>query len=194
MHRISTDAEWLKTGRVVIDADGIPVDVPDRSDMDAADNALDEKIDNRIPSGLALRLDTSVGTRVFAGDTMIHGDTGLRSVPELSTSLDVSTSSLHGVFIRRVGDLVSLTVLGVWIAGQWITETLPSGFRPLSGEYLASRGVAAVDGDVRTFGNSVTLLRLSFGTPFPASGVAVSLNASWQTADPWPTTLPGLPA
>lgn len=141
-----------------------------------------------------VRTDTTVGTRVFVGNTMIHGDTGRRSVPTLSTSLDVSTSNLHGMWIRRVGDLVTLTASGVWITGQWITESLPLGFRPLSGEYIASRGIATVDGNVRTFGNSGTLIRLNFGGPFPSPGSIVALNVTWHTADAWPTSLPGLPA
>lgn len=145
-------------------------------------------------TNLDLRLDTTVGTRIFAGDTMIYGDTGRRSVPDLTTSLDVSTSGTHGLHIRRVGGLVTLTGSGRWIAGQWVTETLPLGFRPHNVEYLSARGIAIVDATTRMFGNSGTLLRLSFPTPFPAEGVSVGLNASWYTDDPWPSTLPGLPA
>lgn len=45
MHRISTDKEFLESGRIVINADGIPVDVPDRAHMEAADVALGQRID-----------------------------------------------------------------------------------------------------------------------------------------------------
>lgn len=44
MHRISTDADYLKTGKIIIDADGIPVDVPDRTHMEAADQALGQRL------------------------------------------------------------------------------------------------------------------------------------------------------
>lgn len=51
MHRISTDSDYLKTGKVVIDADGVPVDVPDRTHMEAADMALGQRIDGKADTG-----------------------------------------------------------------------------------------------------------------------------------------------
>lgn len=45
MHRISTDAEWLKTGRVVVDADGVVVDIPGRSEMEAANQELEQRLE-----------------------------------------------------------------------------------------------------------------------------------------------------
>lgn len=147
-----------------------------------------------IDKSISLRLDTTVGTRIFAGDVMIHGDTGRRSVPDLSAGLDLSTSSLHGMHLRRVGNYVTLTARGVWISDQWITEAMPVGFGFTTGEYTPTRGFADVGGTPRVFGNNGSNVRLNFPNPNPEPGTLVSLHTSWYTDLPWPAALPGLPA
>lgn len=172
---------------------GARVDDVIRRVSDEQEWRVDEGKLTPITNPLALRRDTSVGTRIFAGTTMIYGDTGRRSVPELTKSLTFPTPSLYGMYIRRVGNTVTLEGRGKWIAGQWLTETLPAGFRPIHGDYLSVRGFASVDGTARTFGNGGTLNQLNFSTPFPAAESDVAIKGSWHTHDPWPTILPGLP-
>lgn len=143
----------------------------------------------------AIRVDTSVGIRVFAGDTMVHGDTGTRVHNDLADGFDFTTSVNHKLTLRRIGDQVFLEALGVrTIASVWVTKQLSVGFRPRSGEYNALRGTAQAMGQITPVGNSSTLLRLNMSGAPPDEGVTVTLNATWFTSDPWPSSLPGTPA
>ena len=147
-----------------------------------------------IDPSIPVRIDTSVGTRVFAGSQMIMGDTGTRDVREIADDFDFSTSSFHKLLLRRVGDQVFMSGRGVRTAeSQWITNILPWGFRPRSGEYNSLRGTILNKGVLSPLGNSATLLRLSVSGTTLKVGDDVVLNATWFTNDSWPTTLPGTP-
>lgn len=141
------------------------------------------------------RQDTSVGTRVFVGDTMVHGDTGWRVHNALATGFDFTTSSNHKLTIRRLGDQVFIEVSGTKTSRDpWVTEIIPGGFRMRSGECTALRGTALIKGQIARVGNSSTLHRLNITGTIPDEGDHVVLNATWFTDDPWPSSLPGTPA
>lgn len=142
----------------------------------------------------AIRVDTSIGTRVFSGNIMIYGDTGTRRVDELAASFDFTTSQLDKMTIRRVGDVVTLESKGVrTVADRWLTNDLPSGFRPKSGEYSSTRGIALSNGALVPVGNGNTVYRISSAGEILSAGASVDFRAEWVTDDSWPASLPGMP-
>src|SRR5699024_9231326 len=110
------------------------VDAMERAtDLAGGDFATHEYVDNALAN--ALRIDTTVGTRVFAGSQMIYGDTGFRKVENLATGFDFSTAAHHTMTIRRLGDEITLEGIGVRsVLERFLTGTLPSGFRPKTGD------------------------------------------------------------
>ena len=169
------------------------VDAMERAtDLAGGDFATHEYVDNAVAG--ALRVDTTAGTRVFAGGQMIYGDTGLRKVEDLASGISFNTAS-HTMTIRRVGDEVILEGFGVrTVSDTWITGTIPLGFQPRQGEYRGSRGLARVGSTLMPMGNSSTLLRLSIIGTLIEVGATVDFSARWSTADAWPASLPGTPA
>ena len=169
------------------------VDAMERAtDLAGGDFATHEYVDNAVTS--ALHVDTTVGTRVFAGGQIIYSDTGLRKVEDLADGISFNTSS-HTMTIRRVGDEVILEGFGVRTASDtWITGTIPPGFQPRQGEYRGSRGFARVGSNLVPVGNSSTLLRLSIIGTLIEVDATVDFSARWSTADAWPASLPGTPA
>lgn len=142
----------------------------------------------------AIRVDTSVGTRVFSGDTMIYGDTGVRRVDSLATSTDFSGSQFHKMTIRRLGDRVTLECNATRSeADRWLTNELPLGFRPKSGEYSSNRGTALVNNSLTPVGNGNTINRISSVGEIISAGSRFEFRAEWATADAWPASLPGTP-
>ncbi len=132
------------------------------------------------------RVDTTVGTRVFVGGVMVHGDTGWRLIND---SVLVPTENPR-ILIRRTGSLVTLSADRLDLAASHPAGTdlilLPSGFRPpalipwrYSGAYEA--------GAIYTTGPYVR----------PRTTIAAGGNrfyVQFIADDPWPTTLPGTPA
>lgn len=143
-------------------------------------------VDGRVPPSLALRLDTTVGTRIMAGTHMIHGDTGLRNIATLMSDF---TSAGFDITIRRVNNLVQLgcyvRLADKPIAVTDVLMTLPAGFRPASRmRFLGERpGIIDVINDGQVVSRSEV-----------PEGVYLSFSAHFMTSNPWPTTLPGTPA
>lgn len=139
---------------------------------------------------VALRLDTTVGTRIFAGTTMIFGDTGWRDISTLGEGIDF-------LRISRYGNRVSISGGGARVAtgGTFLTKALPVGFLPT--EIRPARGFMVIKSAMYPVGNASIANRLNYQSPPYAASVAVGdqlvFEASWITTDPWPSTLPGLP-
>lgn len=141
-------------------------------------------------SRVALSLDTTVGTRVFAGSTMIHGDTGIRNLHSTTTP---PLSGTGNVFLSRVGDRVYLEI------GQYRADTtsggktlfkIPAGFRPSGNQF----SLPVTDRDSSTLYSIDVLANgdvVEIGTPPPGRLYAL---ITWATKQAWPVTLPGLPA
>ena len=170
------------------------VDAMERAtEVAGGDFATREYVDSTIAN--ALRVDTTVGTRVFAGGKMIYGDTGVRKVEDLASGIDFSKSTAHTLTIRRLGDEITLEGTGLRSSSDnWITGTLPLGFRPKSLEYRGDRGFAQVGSLLIPLGNLSTVLRISSVGTTIETGAFVEIRVRWTTADAWPTSLPGTPA
>lgn len=160
MRRTSTDADYLRDGTVRVDADGVPLDL-----------------------SLPLRLDTSVGARIMAGDTMIYGDTGVRNITPLVPDL-----SGGAVLVRRVG-LATYMHLDYVAAnsGTTPTFTIPAGwFPPATMSYPLTDANGVVAGQLYHRNRSVEL-RLT-GT------VAGVITMPWVVSvSPWPASQLGNP-
>lgn len=149
-----------------------------------ANKADKTALDARVPSNMALRLDTTVGTRIFAGNAMIHGDTGWRDV----TSLLINGWKATAFRVKRTGDTVFWKVVGL------------SSTTATSRDFLsATAGISP---------GEFTLIKLG-GVDIQVewNGVARIASATYQGLlleqpnfimptrnQAWPTVLPGLPA
>lgn len=147
-------------------------------------------------TGTGIRVDDSVGTRVFVGTTMIYGDTGWRNV-----SAGLVNGWTGQVWIRRRGHNVTLLALGVGGGSPSNMLTLQSGFRsPVSGfsgfNYGSPYAMADASSPTNVLGGY--LLVASSGSLLRGhleSGVTnIQGDAGWTTNDSWPTSLPGTPA
>lgn len=146
------------------------------------------------------RIDTTAGYRVLTWDDvnnreqMIHGDTGWRNITALAGGAMTFTPP-HGIWIRRVGDGVSIEIIGAYLSPSTIVSP-PLGFRSstryLGRGTLARHAAPSLVAGVRMV-SSVGALDIS---PVPGwtSGDVVSGTISYSTTDAWPTSLPGTPA
>lgn len=142
---------------------------------------------------IPLSLDTTVGNRIFAGDTMIQGDTGWRNL---------SDSMVNGwegnLYIRRINNIVYLrgSIIAANATAGYPID-LMSGFRPgiLTGPAGNDYGAALVF----TAGNSPAVKSVScYFDRVSIAGYDTAdtymVNVSWPTSNAWPATLPGTPA
>ena len=191
MFRKSSDIDFLKTGEVTIDADGIPVNLGYRG-IGSPEGKIAAPVgsiytDTAATNG-AIRWVKTSGTG-NTGWRVDYGDTGLR---DLTASISgdaewTTTAAGSGVFAQRVGNIVYLTVSAVINSSgstQYVTlANLPVGMRPNKNQFGNTwRGVRTY---LRTSG------QLDFQGP---SGSSDYWSYSWVTNDAWPTSLPGTPA
>jgi hypothetical protein len=115
-----------------------------------------------------------------------YGDTGLRNLS--AVALENGWAVASSVFrLRRTGSVVSLTIGATKTsATSDIIYTLPSGFRPPSSFYAVSS--SATDDYANASVSSGGLLILSRTYMTVATHY---LSLTYQTSDPWPSTLPG---
>ena len=147
--------------------------------------------DQGVPGNATMRIDTTVGTRVFITDgvteRMVRGDTGWRNV--------TPANGWGGLlFIRRLGNVVDLRIEGISpeTASSPVVYVFPAGFNPAGVNTIPRlRGVVSIGN-----GTTITTRRfyvqnseLTVDTPL-AVGVAMHGQLSGLTTDPWPTALP----
>lgn len=163
----------------------------------------DSTIIDAVQQASALRVDTTVGTRVFMGDIMIYGDTGWRVLPHHSDN-----SGLTGqgqILMRRQGNLTTVHFDSVEVtegSGAALvlhTRQITSGFRPANniGTILTvSASVSSYDYADLRFNTSLWFLSRRKSGVYSTDRTDMFLNGevSWTTNAPWPTTLPGIPA
>ena len=141
----------------------------------------------------AIRVDTSVGTRVLSGDTMIYGDTGWREiVPE--------NGWVGAMYVRRVNNTV-------YYRGKISAETasssnawdIPTGFR--AGNIVSSNGHGYEYGRAMVYTEesepkirNVSFYFSRFSITSYDSAHSYGVNVSYPTTNSWPTSLPGTPA
>lgn len=159
------------------DAEAAALDVVTRAD------AGEFKGDQGLPGNATMRVDTTVGTRVFitngVAEHMIKGDTGLRNLSGIP--------NVRAYRIMRTGGTVTI-LLEVQQVAQApllspISVSIPPGFRPPLDMYLprtyANHQAGLFGGNVAVYG-------------VPVGGIS-QLAVTYQTIEAWPTTLPGTP-
>ena len=142
------------------------------------------------------RIDTTVGTRVFAGDTMIYGDTGWRDIKGLDAA-DFSGA----LEVRRINNTVHIRLIGLSPPEDLVRPTiarLPSGLRASGRAMLTLTHTTAVGVQARLWIDAA-IARVVMGNTSAVDGIYTSSTKltginSFVTDDPWPTSLPGTPA
>lgn len=160
----------------------------------------------KIETSPPIRIDTSVGSRVFAGGTMIYGDTGWRDMRQfLIAGLGISSNAGRARMRRVAGRVYFDIKLDVTQSGlTTIFNGIPTGFRavsnfPMDNQVFTSPTTGAgasllTSGThVGVFYSNSSPLQTGFRTPWPDQGT-IAWTSSYATGDAWPTTLPGLPA
>ena len=192
------------------------VDAMERAtDLAGGDFATHEYVDSAVAN--VPRVDTTVGTRVFVGNTMIHGDTGLRrlaswdsegvDIPDSLKDFEPSDQNLSarpgGIWIRRQGNVVTLHVAYAK-ALKDSPEIRPSpvgfGAQKYTGLPYPSAPMAYRIGDSYVFstveaGIGFLRFRVPKGAIIDSSGAGgYGVEITWHTRENWPTSLPGMPA
>lgn len=145
---------------------------------------------------VSLRVDTTVGTRVFLGDTMIFSDTGWRDVSAAwALPSGETTAELTMMHIRRENNTVTLRGHITRIGGGSLLAAARlfnqvTGWRMLYNQNLPA---AALSSSTVGIGTSSTAAAIGYSINGPASDSA-RFQVSWPVSDPWPASLPGTPA
>ena len=205
MHRISSDKDYYSDGKIVIDADGIPLEPASKDYVDqrvpigsfAGTGSPEGKVaapvgstytDTAATNG-AIRWIKTSGTG-NTGWSVEYGDTGWRNV---SSELEPGVSG--NVFITRVGQTIHMMLHNVATANAGHTNLifLTPGFRPLDvpGTNWRNTTLTTDSGDTPRlasyFNSRMRILNMPTGKVFGGSISMVAESA-------WPTTLPGIPA
>lgn len=175
-------------------------------DAALASKAAQTTLDTRVPENLALRVDTTVGTRVFAGSTMIYGDTGLRALVlwdtignitygTMPTGIGTVSGMAGGIWIRRIRENVTLSITGAVATSASSIIDIPSRFPPNSSPYPTVSFRVSSGTGWASIGSGKAYLNCPAGDSIPSrSSSAYSAMLTWNTNEPWPISLPGLPA
>lgn len=151
---------------------------------------VDSAVSDALPH--PIRIDTTVGTRVFSGDTMVYGDTGWREVVPIN-------GWTGSIYVRRVNDTVSYRgVINAESATNGNAWDIPVGFR--IGNILSTRGQGYDYGRaiVSTAENAPAVRNVNFYfSRFSINGYSTEhsygINVSYFTTNSWPSSLPGTP-
>ena len=136
---------------------------------------------------LALRVDNSVGTRVFMGDVMIYGDTGWRDI-----SADISDRESGRLLIRRIGEqvFVAADALKLTSTGSVTIPRLRVNFYPIS----RVRGTWNESLSGSTAQGSYNISNTGYFNIYGVGSGPIEINETYLTDRVWPTALPGIPA
>ena len=205
MKRTSTDAEYLDSGKLVIDADGVPFEPASKGYLDQR-VPIDSFTGTGSPEGKVAASVGSIYTDSAATNGAIrwvktsgagntgwrveYGDTGWRNISSL-----LSNGWGGSVYVRRINTSVELRAEGL-TRSETSTDimTLPAGFLPDS---IAGYGFrftlhqadsTASQTRFRLISNRLTTVNTS-SVPGPYYG-----GTTWTISEAWPTTLPGTPA
>lgn len=189
MKRISTDAEYLDSGRVVIDADGVPVELGYRG-SGFPDGKVSAPVgsvytDTAATNG-AIRWIKTSGTG-SSGWVVEYGDTGWRDISDLVELGTLDIESGGHVRIRRTERLVEYSFKGVKAKKSGNIYLAPQGFRTPEGENTNAYQTGF-------FSISIYWMGI-FGV---SAGTIIASNREFilrlRAVTDWPTTLPGTPA
>ena len=133
-----------------------------------------------------IRTDTTAGTQVFAGDTMVYGDTGLREI-------DKENVKSGRICLSRYGSLVNIHFDNVILndaPGTAHLSRLAVPYRPDNDVRFSLYATGAA--------SSSSSANISSGGYFNVYGLpedtSVSGQATYTTSRYWPSSLPGDPA
>ena len=159
----------------------------------------------KIETSPPIRIDTTVGTRIFAGDTMIHGDTGWRDMSQFLVAGLAVSSNFGRARMKRVASRVYFDLkLDVTQPGVTrVFDGIPIGFRAMSlypmDNQIFTASTTGAGASLLTSGTHVGVfypnsspLQTGAATPWPEPGT-IAWTSSYSTSDPWPTSLPGTP-
>ena len=207
MHRISSDKDYYADGKVVIDADGIPLEPASKDYVDqrvpvssfTGTGSPEGKVAAPVGSAYtdtaatngAIRWIKTSGTST-TGWRVEYGDTGWRNLSGSS----VAPGWSGGFYVRRIGNTVHIR-MHQFAADETATVAIvdiPTGFRADNigaavGRYLLHE--ANQNSTVWRISFAASLLSLS---KVPSSTTRLYGDVSWHTSDAWPTPLPGTPA
>lgn len=149
-----------------------------------------------LPGNATMRVDTSVGTRIFLSDGttehMIHGDTGIRNLGELLAEPSGAGLATGNFFIRREGNQVTLSAALKAVATDtmWKGSAIPVGYRPANQlEAVAYRlATLTTNGKIRVLAGT-----LYWYLPTEVN-VESFVTLVWTTTEAWPTTNYGVTA
>ena len=163
------------------------VDAMERAtDLAGGDFATHEYVDGAVAN--ALRIDTTVGTRLFFGEHMVYGDTGWRDI-----SADVSNRESGRLLVRRIGEQVFLVAdaLKLTSTGSVSLPRLRVNFYPIS----RVRGTWNESLSVSTAQGSYNISRTGYFNVYGVGSGAIEINETFLTDRSWPSSsLPGTPA
>lgn len=145
-----------------------------------------------IETGLPIRVDTTVGTRVFIGDTLIHYDSGWHQIESyIPPEVPLRDDTNHRVYIRRENSAVWLSFDVFRTSGTILAESpilyIPQGFEPFSPVRMGAGSTYELRAATYTSGNE---LRVREDV---ASGWR-RFYVSWSAGSTLPSELPGSPA
>ena len=162
-------------------------------------------LDSRVPASLGLRVDNSVGTRIFAGETMIYGDTGWRDVQSLIGPGLLVTEGVSGGFqsrVRRVGNSVwwafrfrpGEQFVGTKQSIEILPGSTPAGFKENPASFASFGGSMDFTGGQLSLTNEGGSSRIAIYTTANWRMTSYGVSGFYSTNEPWPASLPGLPA
>ena len=192
------------------------VDAMERAtEVVGGDFATREYVDSAVAN--VPRVDTTVGTRVFVGNTMIHGDTGLRrlarwdsqgvdipdTLKDFAPSEENISSNPGGIWIRRQNNTVTLyAAYAKALKNNPEMRPSPVGFggQSYTGFPFPAAPLGYSLGGALAFSTiEIGLGFFRFRVPKDAAIRTVGtggygVEISWHTRENWPTSLPGTPA
>ena len=183
------------------------VDAMERAtEVVGGDFATREYVDSAVAG--ALRVDTTVGTRLFFGKHMVYGDTGRRALASWDAEGNITGNMPEGlipspgvdgyVAIRRENNLVTMYIRGAEAAQNIVAvRSLGFGYSPVTNTWELAfcrigTNTVAKNAMARLGAGHVTFSGLTAGDKFGDHQYHVVIR--WAPVDDWPTGLPGTPA
>lgn len=156
-----------------------------------------------------IKVDTSVGTHITAGGVTLFGDTDIRTLTSWDANENVTYGTLPvgivprpgysgGIYIRRVGQRVTMYIIAANATSTTAAIPIPHGFKVQHAPFPYTN-LNPVKGNmvvlVKVGANDLFLSGLVAGAAIAdEASSSYASNIAWDCTQSWPTTLPGTPA